>query len=295
MMIDARKQTLEYFMIYHWMSIRWRMARRSRRGLTLLELVLVMAVMVTLVGIVVPLLPNLVYEAHTANGATNISELQKAMETYYTCNLNYPNGYDSLLSASGTVPMSMMWMGSSVGSNIKNAFTPYTLLANDVASLKAAGITTVYNMATVTSGGTTSATFPGTVLPAVTLSTSTPVVSVSPQLLLGNVTDANGNNVYGLGPAASIDTSGNSTYIALGVGANCTIVGAANGGVAEAPVRGDPTAAADLNSMYGRYVAIFKVDTAGGTAATLVGCGCPGGNGLGTVEWLTSNYYTGSH
>jgi type II secretory pathway pseudopilin PulG len=281
--------------MFHLRLIRWRTARRSRKGLTLLELVVVMAVLVGLVGVLVPLLPNLLYSAHTANGATNISELQKALETYQSCNLKYPDGYDSLLGASGTVPMSMMWMAKNptpAQTAIIGAFTPYTLTATDVTSLSGAGITTVYSMDTSTGA---SATFPGTVTPGVALAVGTKLVSVSTSLLSGNLSDGGGNpvNITGLGPASNFDPA--FTYVALGVGANCSIVGAADGGVVEAPIRGQPNSNADLNKMYGRYVAIYKVDTAGGSAATLVGCGCPGGNGLGTVEFLTYNYYNGSH
>jgi Tfp pilus assembly protein PilE len=262
-----------------------------RRGLTLLEMALVMAMLIALVGILVPLLPNLIYQAHTANGATNISELQKAMTTYHTCNLTYPDGYDSLLLPAGTVPTSMMWMGSSASQAIKDALTPYQLTATDVKSLKAAGITTVYNMADTATGA--SATFPGTVTPVVPLVKDVKLLRVSADLLTGNVADSDGNNVYGLLSPANVDAA--ATYIALGVGANCTLVGAANGGVAEAPIRGMPNNSADLNTKYGRYVAIFKVDTAGGSAATMVGCGCPGGNGMGTVGFLTNNYYNSTH
>ncbi len=273
------------------LRIMFHRAATRRRGLTLLELAVVMAMLVALVGILVPLLPNLIYQAHTANGATNISELQKSLATYYTCNFTYPDGYDSLLLPAGTVPSSMMWMGSSVSNAIKGALTPYTLTAADVRSLKAAGIATVYNMADTSTGA--SATFPGTVTPAVTLATGTKLLSVSTDLLTGNVQDSDGNYVCGLVSPANADST--ATYIALGVGANCTMVGAGNGGVAEPPIRGTPNGSSDLNAKYGRYVAIFKVDSVNGNAATLVGCGCPGGNGLGTVGFLTNNYYNSTH
>jgi type II secretory pathway pseudopilin PulG len=266
-----------------------RAATRPRPGLTLLELVVVLGLMIALVGLLVPLLPNMLYQAHTANGATNISELQKAMTTYQACNLTYPDGYDSLLTDAGAIPSTMMWMGSSTAQAIKDAFVKYPLTPTDVKSLKAAGITQLYNMDS-TSGA--SATFPGTVSTATTLAKDVNVIKVSPDLLMGNVQDSDGNYVTGLAPSSNIDST--ATYIALGVGANCTIVGASNGGVAEAPIRGMPNGTADLNTKYGRYVVFFKLD-ATGSAATMIGCGCPGGSGLGTVEFLTNNYYNGSH
>ena len=268
-----------------------RAAPRPRKGLTLLELVTVVAILIALVGVLVPLLPNLLYQAHTANGATNISELQKAIETYHSCNLSYPDGYDSLLLPAGSIPSSMMWMGAKVGADVKGAFTVHPLTATEATSLSGAGITTVYSMADTSTGA--SATFPGTVTPTVTLGADVKVVQVSADLLKGNVKDADGNYVCGLAASANIDSS--ATYIMLGVGTNCTLVGANNGGIAEAPVRGMPSGSADLNSKYGRYAAIFKVDSTSGSAATLVGCACPGGNGIGTVEFLTGNYYNGNH
>lgn len=249
-----------------------------------------MGILVAIAGILVPLLPNLLATANNATGAVNVTELNKEVQTYAVVNSQkYPDGYDSLVDSSGAIPLQVLlssWF-SGMGANDLNVTT---LTGSEATSLSKAGITTVYNLVSA-SGGTTgvSATFPGVVTttamgvttPTATLLSSSPtVVKVQPTYI---------QQVFGEG--ASPGSTDTNTYVALGLGAYSTIVGAANGGVAEAPVRGSPGGNDDPGTSYGRFVAVYKMDPTGSNAATLVGCACPGGMGLMTSDGMQSKYY----
>ena len=75
----------------------------GRAGLTLLELVVVIAILAALAGILVPLLPTSCNRPHAATGATNLSEIAKAVQLYASQNGdNYPNQLDTIVDGSGT-------------------------------------------------------------------------------------------------------------------------------------------------------------------------------------------------
>ncbi len=265
-------------------------ARRSRKGLTLLELVVVMGVLVAIAGLLVPLLPNLIATANNATGAVNVAELTKELQTYQAVNSQkYPDGYDSLVDGSNAIPPQVLlstWF-SGMGASDLNVTT---LLTFEATSLSLAGITTVYNLVSA-SGGTTgvSATFPGvatTTAMGVTTPTAT-LLSSSPTVV--KVQPAYIQQVFGEGASPGIGDP--NTYVALGVGAYSTIVGAPNGGVAEAPVRGSPGGDDDPGTTYGRFVAVYRVDPTGNNAAALVGCACPGKMGLMASDGMQNKYY----
>ena len=203
--------------MFHLRSICGRIARRSRWGLTLLELVVVMAILVVIAGVLVPLLPNLLANANNATGAVNVTELNKAVQAYQAVNYQYPDGYDSLVLAAGTLaPQVLFSTWGNVGTSLPIVSTPTTA---EVTSLNHAGITTVYNMVDRSSTGnpSASATFPGVVgnttmgtfTPTpVTISTSTPLVTATPTYV---------QQVFGQGAVPANDTTG--VYVVLGIGA----------------------------------------------------------------------------
>ena len=225
-------------------------ARRSRKGLTLLELVVVMGVLVAIAGLLVPLLPNLIATANNATGAVNVAELTKELQTYQAVNSQkYPDGYDSLVDGSNAIPPQVLlstWF-SGMGASDLNVTT---LSTSEATSLSLAGITTVYNLVSA-SGGTTgvSATFPGvatTTAMGVTTPTAT-LLSSSPTVV--KVQPAYIQQVFGEGASPGIGDP--NTYVAFGVGAYSTIVGApmaewqkrrCEAALAETMIRARPTA-----------------------------------------------------
>src|SRR3569623_1396386 len=73
----------------------------ARRGLTLMELLVVVVILIALGTILIPMLPNMLQKAHIAQTATNIQEIDKAIQSYQTANLRYPDYFDSLIDSSG--------------------------------------------------------------------------------------------------------------------------------------------------------------------------------------------------
>lgn len=270
---------------------------RRRQGLTLLELVVVMAVLVAIAGILVPLLPNMLVTANNSTGAVNVTELTKAVQLYQESNAGYPDGYDSLIVSGGTAlapqVLASTWAGASTSLPVVSTWT-----ADQITSLNAAGITTVYNMVDMTTTPTPSATFPGvattttgsgmdktTTPTATTISTSTPLVTATPAYV---------QSVFGTGAVPTADLTNGTAYVVLGVGAECSIVGNHQCGIAEAPVRGTPGQGDDPSQTYGRFAVVYRVD-AGGNAATLMGCACPGMMGLMASDGMQSKYYSTIH
>ena len=257
--------------------------RPSRRGLTLLELVVVIGILVTLAGLLVPLLPNLMARASYANGATNIGELTKGILTYRTLNGSFPDGYD-VLTASGSYASTLPWTA------LPSGFTVGALsAAGGVTSLNAAGIKTVYGMDTTTGHATFFSPANST---AAAIDATTAFLQVSATALKG---------ILGQGVGAAA----NYTYVVLGVGGNCSLVGARKGGIQEAPVRGamvdangNPITDSNGNSLdptrgYARFVAVYRVDTNGVKPAALVCCGeLDPTSGLLTTDRILGSYYT---
>ena len=85
-------------------SLRRRRDHHARGGLTLLELVVVMAILIALAGILVPVFPDLLARASTSTGATNLTEVAKAVQMYQGLYRSYPDLLDSLVD--GTAPCS---------------------------------------------------------------------------------------------------------------------------------------------------------------------------------------------
>jgi len=239
-----------------------------RRGLTLLEMVVVIAILIVMAGILVPLLPNMLLDAHTANGSTNIDELDKSVQAYEALNRKSPDGFDSMLATDGSVPSEMLFKSNA-------AFSAYPLTASDVTSLSAAGITKVYDYNTALTGFN----------PTFNNSTTTARVLAADGKVL-QVTAAEVQAKLGQGNPADVKY----TYVCFGVGELCSLIGAKRGGIAQAPVRGTPQADKGPDKTYGRYCLIYRLD---GTtsAATFVAACCPGMDGLGTSDTLIQKYY----
>jgi prepilin-type N-terminal cleavage/methylation domain-containing protein len=280
--------------------MRGKVALRQRKGLTLLELVVVMAILVAIAGILVPLLPNLLSNANNATGATNVTELNKSLQTYQSVNYQYPDGYDSLIGTgtnAGKLAPQVLFSGWSGASGMSASLSATNLTSSQVTSLNSAGITTVYNMADLTATPAPSATFPG----VVTTSTSgmnavvTPVATpISTSATVVMATPSYIQQVFGMGSVPTADLTNGAGYVVFGIGAYCTLVGDRNCGVAEAPVRGTPSDSDDPSKTYGRFAAVYRVDPSG-SAATLVGCACPGGMGLMASEGMQTKYYSTVH
>ena len=98
--------------------------RRPRNGFTLLELVVVMAILIGLAGILVPMLSNMTTQTADVNVACNADGLGQAIQGYQALNSQYPDGYDSLVLAAGTIAPQIPWAGSTSGNGIMGMNVP---------------------------------------------------------------------------------------------------------------------------------------------------------------------------
>jgi prepilin-type N-terminal cleavage/methylation domain-containing protein len=221
-------------------------ARRSlRRGLTLMELVVVMVILAAVAGIVLPLLPNMVTRAHTSTGATNISEVAKAIQTHQATHLTYPNFFDSLTTGPG---VATYLPGATSGD-----FVVITATADHVDALDGVGITHLLQM-NESAGGDWNPTFypygnDSTLSPRISHSTAIAstsqiaTLSLTAKQRLGLNTDA-------------------STYVVFGLGGHTSMQGRS---LQEAPVHFADNPNEGPNVAYGRYGVVFQL-TNGTTA-----------------------------
>lgn len=218
--------------------------RRSamRRGLTLIELVVVMLILAAVAGIVLPLLPGMVTRAHTSTGATNVSELAKAIQTHEAMYLSYPTNFDSLVVTNT--------LATYLPSAASNHLTVLTLTDGAGDALADAGVTTVLPFVAATTGDWSPTFFPyGT---DATIPTSTLAVTVTDNLVLPSLTTT-GKISLGLpvGP----------TYVVLGIGGYTSMQGKS---LQEAPLHFTDSPTETPEKMYSRFGAVFQISDSTG-------------------------------
>jgi prepilin-type N-terminal cleavage/methylation domain-containing protein len=78
-------------------------SRRSRGGFTLLELVVVIGILAILTGLLLPKFDVFKLKANKAVAASNMTDINRIIQTYYAQNSVYPDKWDSLLLPAGTL------------------------------------------------------------------------------------------------------------------------------------------------------------------------------------------------
>jgi len=235
----------------------------TRKGLTLMELVVVMTILVALASILIPILPGMLNRAHTSTGATNVSELNKAVQLHEQMNFRYPDQLDALTDGTA-VPD---YLG---GSPTQAQLSVRTLTANDVEALNKGGITTLNAMhptkaALATAGG--DATF-------------NPYVGATPTPIAGGGTVIQVQEAAIENLIVQQQVAGNTygdVYVVFGVGSRCTLVGK---GLSQAPLHFPDNPSLDPSTSYGRFGLTFRI--ARGTGAT----GSPASEALGRAEFV---------
>ncbi len=236
-----------------------------RQGLTLIELVVVLVILIALAGILIPMLPNMLNRAHTSTGATNISEINKWVQTYEQLYQSYPQNLDNLVSGAAVIDYLPSEGGNpAVGGQI----TPLTLDAGTTAALVNAGLTSAALLhptkAAVTAAGGSTTYTPYTANPPVStdLTTGTAVVS---QVL---ATAVEGKLITV--PTAELG----GVYVVLGLGKASTMQGRV---MSDAPTHFGENANTNAANVYGRFGLVFRVakGSAGGPVplerATFIG------------------------
>jgi type II secretory pathway pseudopilin PulG len=227
---------------------------RRRRGLTLIELTVVLVILIALAGILVPTLPGIVKRAHQSSGATNLTEVTKAMQEHRHLYMTFPDRLDSLVNESGAVIDEMPYSGAGL-SVVDLSADPQA--ARIGGALNAVGVTTTLEMA----DDPENATFdPYSAAPDIAISgTGGSVVELDP-------TTASYN---GLGLEAP-DAEGYPRYFIFGLGGQNTGIGKV---MADAPVHFP--GAGSPNAQYHRFLVVFQVTDHGPAdfVGTVVGHG----------------------
>lgn len=246
----------------------------SRRGLTLIELVVVMAILVALAGILVPMLPKMLKRAHGASSATSTSELSKSIQTYHSLYFAYPDNYDSLTAADGTL-----------NTYVPGGLTPVALTADTLASLNDAGIMSVRRMV-ASAGGDWSPTFypygnDSSVFPVADALTATDsLASLSPAVAAQQ-----------FGASADVDC----TYVVFGVGSFTSMQGKV---LQDAPIHFGEGANDSPGAVYARFGVVFQVTDAEGEAlekAQFIGAGAFHDGGFVSLGSHLAEYYGASN
>ncbi len=223
------------------------------RGFSLLELVVVIGVLVALVGILVPKLPDLLNRANNASWSTNLVELDKAIMEYAALNNGqYPDGWDSLVTSSGSLYIGLP--GGSSATLSSTVLTTGTLSQGQVDRINRAGITSIQLMKNTVSTNFGATYFaysdtPGTYTNPVSLASGTTVALLR----------ANGSGSYLFnGQKMYLDST--HTYWIVGVGQACSLIGP-NGIVKDCPVLRHSDGCLNPETAYCRAAALFDLGT----------------------------------
>lgn len=244
-----------------------RRRRLSRKGLTLLELVVVMAILIAVAGILVPMLPDMIGKAAQSAGATNITEMDKAVMEYFTVDSDYPDGYDSLLHSGGEICEFLPSPCDDPDADpVDGKIIAGTIDAGQLKRLYRIGITGVYDF--VASG---TAPFHTTLYPYAASNAGLPPTTLRTLEADGNVavlavTSGNAGKIL---PGKTLTTD--NTYVVFGIGDPCTVVAGEigdinirDGLVKEAPIFLHHKAIRKPSEMYCRLCVVYDVGPTGG-------------------------------
>jgi type II secretory pathway pseudopilin PulG len=242
--------------------------RRARRGLTLMELIVVLVILIGLAGILIPLFPSLIGRTHTSAGATNDSEVTKAIQVHEATYFQYPDQFDSLISDGGATLFTKL---PNDGTNpVGNELVPTTLTADHVTTLTSAGLANVWDQVNTTADPTFNP-YPAAMRPL-----------------------AAGGTLAALSPAAAarFNLPAGETYFVVGIGRRCTMVGRS---LTDPPVHFADDQANTPEKVYGRKCVLFVVTKNAGTAprerAKFVGSVSLHPDGVVTADDHLREYY----
>jgi type II secretory pathway pseudopilin PulG len=230
---------------------------RSRAGLTLLELVVVMAILIAIAGILVPLLPDLVGKGNQSASATNMGELEKAIQLFQGEYNRYPNYYDSMISGSevsGLVPAA--GNRGPGGGNLEAR----PLTKGQVSRLSRRGITMVYDIEDAIPADTSN--FHATLNPyeaGTTYGNGRPLAEDETFIvMLARDEDGYNDDVFDKSVMPGVILNPDHDYAVFGIGKYCNLCGP-DGVVKEAPIHGQHKAQTSPAEEYSRFCAVYDI------------------------------------
>jgi len=251
--------------------------------MTLIELTVVLLVLIGLAGLMIPYVSGFIGKTHDSTGSSNLASLNGAIQRYQGQYMSLPDDLQSLVETGGTdIYSELMNTSFLTGTTYTNTAATMAVDGNyQLASLIAAGISSVYDMKVATGNG--SKTF------------DAGNVSVAIPNPMMNNTNAATFAVLGAGDAGSVeahlaDSFGNKVtaydstcydYIVMGVGQESQMTGRT---IQDAPVHFAQNGDMGPEFKYNRFVAVFEVDKADATIAAAPGGSVDGNNCSASVE-----------
>jgi type II secretory pathway pseudopilin PulG len=254
-----------------------------------MELLVVLVVLIALAGIVVPMLPNMLTKAHDATTVTNIAEVNKAIMSYQTLNLAYPDQFDSLTDTTGNEYIGAIFNPAqptyaTSGGPTPSPITKDTIQKGEDASLVSGGIKNLWQL----NPNPVNMTFDAYNDPT----TGNLVANLAPVAAGLPILIADGNYIntkLNIGLKKNADGSF-ARYFVFALGAKCALVGNTSSGIFEAPLSfGEHAAEAPTNS-YARMLIVFRVYN-DGTRCEFIGSAHPDVTGLGTADMHLQEFY----
>jgi prepilin-type N-terminal cleavage/methylation domain-containing protein len=243
-----------------------------RRAFTLVELIVVLTILVGLAGVLIPAVTDMISRTNRSTSAANISEVAGAIQRYDAQYMSYPNNFDSLMMDVASGGLAGGDDLDTLTTELGTASADVTLTAETVATLAAAGITSVGLH----------------VSEDATFDLPTPTTLAVGDKLKGPTAATQ--------QALGLETTGVSgKYVLLGVGALSDMNGKT---MIDAPVHFPRNSTTNPETAYARFIAVFQITD--GTAlpdgaltrAKFAGVIAP--DGLGLSDELDGYFQTAS-
>jgi len=230
-----------------------RSARRmAASGFTLIELLVVVVILIILAGLVLPKLDKIQLKANKGVAANNAAGTSRYIQTFRIMHNVYPDGWDSLLDPTHTTlstkidPQLIGGGGGPTKLRISTSGEALNGTDSTLRSLTRMGITKVYDEGAGSNG------FPSDVF-------TSPARLLADGDVYATINEADGDGlalIQHLYPDTGTVTPGKQ-LIVLGFGVRNTTIGDV---LQECPFYSN----GNLEAYYGRFLAIFQMDTGGG-------------------------------
>jgi len=229
--------------------------KARQAGMTLIELTVVLLVLIGLAGLMMPYVSGFISKTHDSTGASNIAEINGAMERYSAQFQGYPDNLDSLINADGTL------YGGTTGDLLMGprCLKAQALTSEQAMTLSMSGINTILEM---------NASAPDATFDAVTFVDGAPksvnvMGTPTVAMLQGTMNCASGSTGGLMFSDATLRPVLVRTpnilvndYVVFGVGQNSSMMGKV---MMSAPVHFAQSGAMSAKLKYNRFGVVFEV------------------------------------